>query len=237
MDSLQWYEVSPEADSPHSALRRPVVHESAFKQATGEAVYTNDMAPRQGRGSVAVFIWASVCLCTCASVCLCSYRPSSRPRGRPSTPTTWPRDRVGGLLLCLSLLLFISFYLGVCVSLYVCFGLSMLHSAFTQATGKVVYTDDMAPRKRKGPLILPSVCLSLHVCVGLSVLQSVCKQATGQAVYTNDMAPRQDRGPVRLYIRVALVARRPSPSGAAHQGSIPVFDVSLFPDRFFTPVT
>ena len=68
VDSLQWYEVSPEADSPHSALRRPVVHESAFKQATGEAVYTNDMAPRQGRGSVAVFIWASVCLYLCVCV-------------------------------------------------------------------------------------------------------------------------------------------------------------------------
>ncbi|XP_070180269.1 xanthine dehydrogenase/oxidase-like isoform X1 [Littorina saxatilis] len=45
---FQWFEVSPESLSPNSALRLPVVHESAFKQATGEAQYTNDIAPRQG---------------------------------------------------------------------------------------------------------------------------------------------------------------------------------------------
>ncbi|XP_076442238.1 xanthine dehydrogenase/oxidase-like isoform X2 [Babylonia areolata] len=45
---LQWYSLAPEVESPHSALRRPVVHESAYKQATGEAVYVDDMAPLKG---------------------------------------------------------------------------------------------------------------------------------------------------------------------------------------------
>ena len=48
VESVQWFEVSPEADCPNSALRHPVVHESGYKQASGEAVYIDDMAPRQG---------------------------------------------------------------------------------------------------------------------------------------------------------------------------------------------
>ena len=47
-ESSQWLEVSPEADSPNSALRQPVVHESAYKHASGTAVYVDDTAPRQG---------------------------------------------------------------------------------------------------------------------------------------------------------------------------------------------
>ncbi|KAK7505488.1 hypothetical protein BaRGS_00003233, partial [Batillaria attramentaria] len=48
VEGIQWFEVTPEPQSPESALRRPLVHESAYKQASGEAVYTNDTAPRQG---------------------------------------------------------------------------------------------------------------------------------------------------------------------------------------------
>ncbi|KAK7505492.1 hypothetical protein BaRGS_00003237 [Batillaria attramentaria] len=48
VEGMQWFEVTPELQSPESALRRPLVHESAYKQASGEAMYTNDTAPRQG---------------------------------------------------------------------------------------------------------------------------------------------------------------------------------------------
>ncbi|KAK7505493.1 hypothetical protein BaRGS_00003238 [Batillaria attramentaria] len=48
VEGFQWFEVTPEPQSPDSALRRPLVHESAYKQASGEALFADDLAPRQG---------------------------------------------------------------------------------------------------------------------------------------------------------------------------------------------
>nr|KAG5712866.1 hypothetical protein BaRGS_007463 [Batillaria attramentaria] len=47
VEGFQWFEVTPEPQSPDSALRRPLVHESAYKQASGEALFADDLAPRQ----------------------------------------------------------------------------------------------------------------------------------------------------------------------------------------------
>ncbi|XP_076442699.1 xanthine dehydrogenase/oxidase-like [Babylonia areolata] len=53
---LQWFSLAPEVESPNSALRRPVVHRSAYKQTTGEAVYVDDMAPRKGELHLALVL-------------------------------------------------------------------------------------------------------------------------------------------------------------------------------------
>ncbi|XP_044755537.1 xanthine dehydrogenase [Coccinella septempunctata] len=41
--SSQYFQVVPNTDDECNALRKPIVHNSAFKQATGEAVYCDDM--------------------------------------------------------------------------------------------------------------------------------------------------------------------------------------------------
>ncbi|XP_025104170.1 xanthine dehydrogenase/oxidase-like isoform X3 [Pomacea canaliculata] len=46
--SLQRFEPVPDTQLPNDALRRPLVHESAYQQATGEALYLDDMAPMKG---------------------------------------------------------------------------------------------------------------------------------------------------------------------------------------------
>ena len=78
VESSQWFEVSPEADSPNSALRQPVVHESAYKHASGEAIYVDDMAPRQGMlgldlsvSPCASSLWLSVSLFVSVSLSGC----------------------------------------------------------------------------------------------------------------------------------------------------------------------
>ena len=69
VESSQWFEVSPEADCPNSALRQPVVHESAYKHASGEAIYIDDVAPRQGMLGLdlSVSLYASSLCSLCAS--------------------------------------------------------------------------------------------------------------------------------------------------------------------------
>lgn len=46
--SLQRFEPVPDTQLPNDALRKPLVHESAYQQATGEALYLDDMAPMKG---------------------------------------------------------------------------------------------------------------------------------------------------------------------------------------------
>ncbi|PVD26234.1 hypothetical protein C0Q70_13904 [Pomacea canaliculata] len=48
LEAVQWFEAGSDAQWPEDALRLPVVHQSAYKHATGEAVYVDDMAPRRG---------------------------------------------------------------------------------------------------------------------------------------------------------------------------------------------
>ena len=145
VDSLQWYEMSPEADSPHSALRRPVVHESAFKQATGEAVYTSDMAPRQGT----FFILPNVCLCLYACVGLSVppliFKLATRETIYPSNMT---RGRVRVLLVC---------FLVICVSVFA-------------RVRWPVCPPDMAPRQSRDPVGV----FSVRLCVCLCTCALVC---------------------------------------------------------------
>lgn len=45
---VQLYEKTDEGQLEADAVGRPIVHTSAFKQATGEAVYIDDMPPLHG---------------------------------------------------------------------------------------------------------------------------------------------------------------------------------------------
>lgn len=55
LEAVQWFEAGSDAQWPEDALRLPVVHQSAYKHATGEAVYVDDMAPRRGEGCYSTF--------------------------------------------------------------------------------------------------------------------------------------------------------------------------------------
>lgn len=44
----QVYEAVQEGQSPDDALHRPLVHQSAYKQASGEAVYLDDIPVSEG---------------------------------------------------------------------------------------------------------------------------------------------------------------------------------------------
>ena len=44
----QVYEAAAKDQAPEDALRRPLVHQSAFKQCTGEAIYVDDLPAVEG---------------------------------------------------------------------------------------------------------------------------------------------------------------------------------------------
>nr|XP_023012755.1 xanthine dehydrogenase-like [Leptinotarsa decemlineata] len=46
--SSQYYNISPDLDKKVDSLQRPIVHMSAYKQATGEAVYCDDIPHQEG---------------------------------------------------------------------------------------------------------------------------------------------------------------------------------------------
>ena len=52
----------PEGQNPEDVVGRPVAHLSALKQATGEAVYCDDMPRYTGK-----------CVCMCVCVCVCVH--------------------------------------------------------------------------------------------------------------------------------------------------------------------
>ena len=56
----------PEGQNPEDVVGRPVAHLSALKQATGEAVYCDDMPRYTGK-----CVYVCVCVCVHACVFMC----------------------------------------------------------------------------------------------------------------------------------------------------------------------